>query len=107
MAVATDLDEVFHARARLGIMTLLLSLGEADFVTLRKQLGLTDGNLGTHIRILEDSGYIAVEKGYQGRKPRTVCRVSAKGRKAFRAYLDELEAVLHAADRAGRQPARR
>lgn len=96
---ASGLDETFHARARLGIMTLLLSWGEADFPTLKRELDLTDGNLGAHLRVLEDGGFVEVEKGFVGRKPKTTCRPSDKGRRAFRKYLDQLEAVIrHARD---------
>jgi DNA-binding MarR family transcriptional regulator len=92
-----DLDETFHAPARLGIMTLLAQWGNADFPSLKKSLGLTDGNLGAHIRTLEDRGYIAVEKRFEGRKPKTVVRATASGRKAFRSYLSALERVIEMA----------
>jgi DNA-binding transcriptional ArsR family regulator len=92
-----DLDEIFHAPARLGIMTLLLQSGSADFAALKRALGLTDGNLGAHIRVLEDAGYIQVEKRFEGRKPRTTCRVSAAGKRAFGRYLDALERVIERA----------
>ncbi|MBW3589703.1 MAG: transcriptional regulator [Actinobacteria bacterium] len=92
-----DLNEVFHGRARLGIMTLLSSLGQADFSTLKERLELTDGNLGAQIRVLEEAGYVKVEKSFVGRKPRTTMTPTAAGRKAFRAYLDRLEEVIEAA----------
>lgn len=92
--VLRELNELFQAKARLGIMTLLLSWGESDFSTLRGHLGLTDGNLGAHLRALEDAGYLEVEKGFVGRRPRTVYRVTNQGREAFLAYLKQLEAVI-------------
>ncbi len=92
--VLRELNELFQAKARLGIMTLLLSWGDSDFSTLRECLGLTDGNLGAHLRALEDAGYLEVQKGYSGRRPRTVYRVSNQGRQAFLAYLQQLEAVI-------------
>ena len=93
------IDETFHAPARLGIMTLLLQEGASDFASLKRTLGLTDGNLGAHIRVLEQGGYIEVEKKFEGRKPRTVCRVTASGRRAFTKYLDALERVIDMARR--------
>ena len=94
-----DLDEVFHARARLGIMTVLSAEGQADFTSLRTRLGMTDGNLGAHIRVLEDRGYLVVAKTFEGRVPRTKCQLTAAGRRAFRAYLDRLDAVIRMAGR--------
>jgi DNA-binding MarR family transcriptional regulator len=93
------IDETFHAPARLGIMTLLLQEGASNFPTLKKTLGLTDGNLGAHIRVLEQAGYIEVEKRFEGRKPQTVCRVTPSGRRAFARYLDALERVIEMARR--------
>ena len=92
-----DLDEVFHTRARLGIMTLLSAQGQAEFTSLRTRLDLTDGNLGTYIRVLEDRGYLVVAKTFEGRMPRTKCHLTAAGRKAFRTYLDHLDAVIRMA----------
>lgn len=91
-----ELNEVFHARARLGIMTLLVRLGRADFTTLKQGLGLTDGNLGAQIRVLEEAGYVKVEKSFVRRKPRTLITPTPSGRRAFRSYLDELEKVIEA-----------
>jgi DNA-binding MarR family transcriptional regulator len=95
--VVPDLDETFHAQARLGIMTLLFQWGEGDFASFKRSLGLTDGNLGAHIRTLEDRGYIEVEKRFEGRKPKTVVRPTTSGKKAFRAYLAALERVIELA----------
>lgn len=89
-----DLDETFHVKARLGIMTVLLSSEPADFQLLKARLGLTDGNLGAHLRVLEGTGYISVKKTFQGRKPRSVVRTTSRGRDAFRKYLVQLETVI-------------
>ena len=78
-------------------MTLLLQEGSSDFPTLKRTLGLTDGNLGAHIRVLEEAGYVEVEKTFEGRKPRTICRVAPAGRRAFARYLDALEHVIELA----------
>jgi DNA-binding MarR family transcriptional regulator len=75
-------------------MTWLLRYGACDFTTLKKQLGLTDGNLGAHLRVLEEANYIEIEKRFVGRKPNTVCRVTDAGREAFMAYLEQLEDVI-------------
>lgn len=92
-----DLDDIFHARARLGAMTLAVSRGKVDFSTLKQELGLTDGNLGAHLKVLEEARYIEVDKSFVGRKPKTTIRPTAKGKKVFKAYLDELERVIRLA----------
>ena len=93
-SVVGHLDETFHTPARLGIMTLLAAWGEADFTVLKRELGLTDGNLGAHVRVLEEAGYVEVQKSFVGRKPRTRLKPTNSGRKAFRTYLQHLEAVI-------------
>lgn len=79
-------------------MTLLAANGEMDFPSLKVALGLTDGNLGAHIRTLEERGYLEVEKGFVGRKPRTLCRITAIGQRAFAEYLAQLEAIIRMVD---------
>jgi DNA-binding MarR family transcriptional regulator len=94
---ATTLDETFHARARLGIMTVLVTAGDTDFRNLKHELGLTDGNLGAHLRVLEEAGYVNVKKTFADRKPRTIARATPSGRLAFEAYLEHLEDLIAAA----------
>src|SRR4051812_24552893 len=95
-AVADDdfhigkIDEVIHGRVRLGIMAYLMAGGPADFSTLKAKLETTDGTLSVHLRKLEDAGFIAIEKSFRDRKPRTEARMTALGEKAFRAYLDAI-----------------
>lgn len=99
------LDRVFHERARLGIVTSLA--GQPDgllFSELKKLCGLTDGNLNRHLAVLEEAGYLTVEKGHDGRRPQTRCRLSELGRSDFTAYLGALEKVLHEAARATARP---
>jgi DNA-binding MarR family transcriptional regulator len=91
------LDDLLHAKARLGIMTVVTTLGGADFATLKRELGLTDGNLGAHLRVLEDAGYIDVVKAFVERKPRTTISPTPAGRRAFNRYLEQLEAVIRQA----------
>jgi DNA-binding MarR family transcriptional regulator len=89
-----NLNELFQAKARLGIMTVLTSMGDSDFSSLKSQLGLTDGNLSSHLRVLEDAGYIEVEKKFVKRKPKTICRITSSGREAFLGYLKQLEIII-------------
>lgn len=88
------IDDVIHGRVRLGIMAHLANAGVADFNELKSALGATQGNLSVHLRKLEDAGYIAIEKGYLGRKPNTKARLTKKGRSAFADYLDRLSQLI-------------
>jgi DNA-binding MarR family transcriptional regulator len=81
------IDEIIHGRIRLGVMAFLAGMEQADFNTLKAKLATTDGTLSVHLRKLEEAGYILVDKGYNGRRPVTRLSLSAKGRKAFQAYL--------------------
>ena len=85
-----ELDPLLHSQLRLAIMSLLISLEEADFVYLREKTGSTAGNLSVQIEKLTQAQYIEVDKGYSGKKPRTTCRITPTGRKAFEEYLDAL-----------------
>lgn len=89
-----DLDRVIHERGRLAIVSALMPIDSASFAELKAAVGLTDGNLSVHLRILEDAGYVAIDKGYVGRKPRTDVRLVPRGRKAFQAYLAVLERIV-------------
>ncbi len=92
------LDRIFHEKARLGIVTSLI--GHADGLTfsdLKQLCALTDGNLSRHLQVLEEAGYIGIEKGFDGKRPRTHCRLTKGGRTRFLAYLNELEDVLRKA----------
>ncbi len=90
-----DIDRVIHERARLMIMSFLAARGDVGFVELKEHLQMTDGNLSVHLRILEEAGYVAIEKGFVERKPRTTVHVTKKGRAAFKAYIDALEQIIH------------
>jgi DNA-binding HxlR family transcriptional regulator len=92
--ITEELDRVIHERARLGIMAMLVGGGEIEFTALKKSLGLTDGNLNAHLRVLEKSGYISETKQFIGRRPRTVYRATEKGVDAFQDYIDRLEQFL-------------
>lgn len=76
-------------------MSILMSVEEADFVYLREKTESTAGNLSVQLDKLARAEYITVEKGFAGRKPRTVCRVTDKGRRAFEDYVDTLRSYLN------------
>lgn len=88
------LDDVIHSRIRLAVMSILASVEEAEFTYLRDRTGATDGNLGAHLRKLEDAGYVAVEKRFEDRKPVSRYALTASGREAFRRYVDQLETMI-------------
>lgn len=89
-----DLDPVIHERARLLIASALASRRSLDWLELKALLTLTDGNLSAHVAVLERAGYISVEKGYAGKKPRTVLRLTTPGRRAFARHVAALERLL-------------
>jgi len=88
------IDEVIHGRLRLGVMAYLANAEVADFNELKTLLEVTQGNLSIQLRKLEEAGYVGIEKGFLGRKPRTQIRITAAGRKAFAAYLDALAQLI-------------
>lgn len=90
----TRLDEVIHGRVRLGIMAVLSGVERADFNTLKARLQTTDGNLSVHLRKLEEAGFVAVSKRFEGRKPLTEASMTPEGRRAFLAYLDALQGLV-------------
>ena len=93
-----NLDAIIHQPARLQIMAALTALpadAQLDFVALRKMLSLTDGNLSVHLRKLEDAGYVAMEKAFVGRKPRTYIAATPAGRRAFAAHVQALQEILN------------
>jgi len=84
------LDELFTSRLRLAIAAALVPVDELDFTALKSLVGATDGNMSTHTKRLEEAGYIKVTKRFVDRKPSTSYRLTAKGRSAFKAYIDQL-----------------
>lgn len=89
-----QLDRVIHEKGRLAIMSLLAAAPELSFTDLRDTLDMTDGNLTTHIRALQEAGYVSVAKSFQNRRPLTTCSLTAAGRKAFAEYIDLLEKIV-------------
>ncbi len=84
------IDEVIHARLRLGVMAILAGREAAEFSDLKARLKATDGNLSAHLRKLEEAGYVAIEKRFVARKSLTEVRLTDAGRAAFVAYLDAM-----------------
>jgi len=92
-----DLDRLIHERLRLGIVSALAVNDRLTFNDLKRLLRTTDGNLSVHARKLEDADYIACDKSFDGRIPRTEFRITPAGRKAFEKYLAHMEAIIKAA----------
>jgi DNA-binding transcriptional ArsR family regulator len=104
------LERALHEKARLGIMTSLVTRPEGIvFSELKRLCALTDGNLSRHLEVLREAGLVEVWKGFENRRPQTLCRLSPEGRLRFVAYLEELEHVIkdalpRASKRADRVP---
>lgn len=88
------IDQVIHAPARLMVLSYLFVVEKADFVFLKNMTGLTWGNLSTHVSKLEEAGFLDVEKGFQGKKPHTLLRLTDRGRASFREYKKSMQQVL-------------
>jgi DNA-binding MarR family transcriptional regulator len=96
VAGAPKLDRLIHERLRLGILSALSVSESLTFNELKKMLDTTDGNLSVHARKLEEAGYIACAKSFEGRVPRTDYRLTAAGKRALERYLDHMEALIRA-----------
>ena len=88
------LDPLLHSELRLAVMSVLVNLEEADFVYLREATGATAGNLSVQIDKLTAAQHISVEKGFNGKKPQTLCKITPVGLKAFEDYVDALKTYL-------------
>ena len=89
-----NLNKAFESRVRLGIMSVLMVADQVDFVTLKEQLQVTDGNIASHITALEKLAYIKVEKKFIGKKPNTTYLVTTQGKKAFKEHINALEKLI-------------
>ena len=89
------LDPLLHSELRLAVMSMLVELEEADFVYLRESANATAGNLSVQLDKLADAGYISVQKIFEGKKARTVCRITPEGLNAFESYVEALKSYLH------------
>ena len=93
-----NLNKVFDSRIRLGIMSALLVNEDVNFNELKELIQVTDGNLASHLKTLEESAYIKVQKGFIGRKTNTTYSVTKAGEKAFKLHLDALEQMIRSLD---------
>ncbi len=89
-----DLNKIFDSRIRLGIMSALMVNAEVNFNELKELLDITDGNLASHLKTLDESGTIKVQKGFIGRKTNTTYSVTKSGEKAFKAHIAALEVMI-------------
>jgi DNA-binding MarR family transcriptional regulator len=89
-----QLNKVFDSRIRIGIMSALMVNEDVNFNDLKALIDVTDGNLASHMKTLEENGYIKVHKGFIGRKTNTLYSITKVGEKAFRAHLDALEKII-------------
>ncbi len=90
----SQIDRIIHEPARLAIMLILDSAGEADFLYLQREGGFTQGNLSGHLAKLEEAGYVEIQKTFKGKLPLTVCSLTGKGRSAFDKYCRQMIGLL-------------
>ncbi len=88
------LNKIFDSRIRIGIMSALVVNESMNFNELKEIMDVTDGNLATHLKTLEENEYIKIQKGFIGRKTNTIYTITKNGEKAFRAHLDALEQII-------------
>jgi DNA-binding transcriptional ArsR family regulator len=89
-----DLDPVLHSQLRLAVISLLVSVKEAEFNFLKEKTEATAGNLSVQVQKLKDAGYIEVEKKFRDNYPLTICRITPAGVKAFKVYVDALQRYI-------------
>jgi len=89
-----ELNPLLHSQLRLAVMSLLVSVEEADFVWLKNETGATSGNLSVQLDKLSEAGYIVIEKTFRGKMPRTLCKITAAGVDAFKEYVEALKDYL-------------
>lgn len=90
-----ELNPLLHTQLRLAVMSILMSVEEADFVYLKQKTESTAGNLSVQLDKLSNAGYISIEKGMSGKRPRTTCSITPEGRKAFEEYVEALRSYLN------------
>ncbi|MFN2458456.1 MAG: winged helix-turn-helix domain-containing protein [Chitinophagaceae bacterium] len=89
-----DLDPILHSQLRLAVMSLLISVKEAEFTFIKEKTAATAGNLSVQIQKLKDAGYIEVNKQFKDNYPQTTCKVTREGIKAFETYVKNLQEYL-------------
>ncbi len=90
-----DLDPILHSQLRLAVMSLLISVKEAEFTFVKEKTGATAGNLSVQVQKLKEAGYIEVTKQFKDNYPQTVCKVTSKGIAAFEKYVKDLQAYIN------------
>ena len=90
-----ELNPLLHSQLRLAVISILMNVEEADFVYLKEKTESTAGNLSVQLDKLSNAGYISVEKGMSGKRPRTICSITPDGRKAFEEYVEALKTYLN------------
>lgn len=91
-------DPLLHQNIRSKLVSLLISNSQLPFKALKEALGVTDGNLSSHLSKLEEAEYIAIEKIFEGKRPKTIVKITEVGRRAFQEYIDELKCFIEACD---------
>ncbi len=89
-----DFNKIVHEPIRLGILTILFTLKNVDYSSFKKELKIQDGNLSTHLRKLEEENYIQVKKEFVKRRPRTIYKITEKGKEGFKNHIKKLEDLL-------------
>ena len=89
-----QIDRVIHEKGRLAIMSMLAASPELSFTEMRDALAMTDGNLTTHIRSLQEAGYVSITKSFRNNRPLTTCSLTPSGKKAFANYINLLEQII-------------
>lgn len=89
-----EIDKLLHEPARLKIMSKIYNMDSADYLVLKKQTGLSSGNLSAHLTKLEKAGYLNIEKKFRGRRPHTTLKITKKGRDAFSSYKKKIISVF-------------
>jgi DNA-binding transcriptional ArsR family regulator len=92
--VFKDLDPILHSQLRLAVVSLLISVKEAEFTFIREKTGSTAGNLSVQIQKLKDAGYIEVQKQFKDNYPQTICKITSNGVQAFEDYVKALQAYI-------------
>ncbi len=90
-----ELNPLLHSQLRLAVMSILMNVEEADFVYLKEKTESTPGNLSVQLDKLSTAGYISIEKGMSGKRPRTICSITPEGQKAFEEYVEALKSYLN------------
>ena len=93
-----SLDKLIHEPARLAALAILDAVESADFLYLQRAAGLTKGNLSIHLQKLEEADLIEIQKSFQGKYPRTLCRLTSKGKEDFGEYKEQIQSVFRSAE---------